>query len=85
MIGDPTFQATARFENGEARIRVTAIRPYGTRTASTSVDVDDETMTAKVAKVLESAIKSVSDELAQQSFKEAARAVTVAFDMEEKL
>jgi hypothetical protein len=85
MIGEAKFQATVRFEDGEARIRVTAVRPYGDRSVSTSVDVEDEMLTARVAKACEAAIKSVTEDLGQQSFKEAARAVTVALENEEKL
>lgn len=85
MIGEATIHATARFENGEARIRVTAIRPYGDRTVSTTVDVEDDALNAKISKVFEAAVKSVREDLDQQSFKEAAQAVTVAFENKEKL
>lgn len=80
MIGETTFSASVRFENGEARVKVIGITPYGSRSVTVSADVADEKISAAIAKPLEAAIKSVREELQQLAYKEAARAVVAASD-----
>jgi hypothetical protein len=85
MIGETTFQATARYENGASSIKVTASTPYGSRSASFSVDVTDEKLLGKLDSLFEAAIKSVREEAQQQSVKAAAQAFVVATENKEAL
>ena len=85
MIGETSLFATARFEDGQAKVKVTAVTPYGNRSASVDVEVTDEKVTSKVESAMEAAIKSVRGELQQRSVTEAARAAVVAGDNKESI
>lgn len=85
MIGETTYLATARFENGEVSVKVTAVTPYGNRSVSTTEELADKKVKAAVAGALKDAIDSASEGLRQKSFGEAARAVTAAFDNKESI
>lgn len=85
MIGESDFIATARLENGEVTVRVTAVTAYGTRTASVSEDVTDEKVISKISSALEAAVKSVRGELQMKAHTEAARAAVVAGDNKESI
>ena len=85
MIGETTFQATARHENGASSIKVTASTPYGSRSASFSVDATDGKLLAKLDSLFVAAIKSVREEVQQHSVKAAAQALVVAADNKEAL
>ena len=85
MIGETSFTATARLENGEVSVKVTAVTPYGDRTCSVSEIVADDKLTSKVASVLEAAVKSVRVDLQQRAVTEAARAAVVAGDNKESI
>lgn len=85
MIGESNFITTARLENGEVSVKVIAVTPYGTRTATVSEEVTDEKLTSKVASVLEAAVKSVRGELQMRAHTEAARAAVVAGDNKESI
>ena len=85
MIGETTFQATARFENGEPKIKVTAFTGYGSRTASVSQDVTDEKLLADLSRLSEKAIKSVQEELRHQSITAAAESLVVATKRKEAI
>ena len=85
MIGETDFIATARLENGEVSVKVTAVTPYGNRTCAVSEEVADEKLTSKVSSALEAAVKSVRVELQQKAVTEAARAAVVAGDNKESI
>jgi hypothetical protein len=85
MIGETKIHATARFEDGEASIKVTGVTPYGNRSVSTTVEVTDKKAIAGVEAALKGAIESVGEDLRRKAFGDAARAVTAAFDNEEAL
>lgn len=85
MIGETTFNATARFENGEPKIKVTAFTGYGSRSVSVSADVTDEKLLAKLAGIFDAAVEKVSGDLREQSVNEAARALVVATDRKEAI
>jgi hypothetical protein len=78
MIRETTFQATARFENGEPSIKVTAFTPYGKRTASVSAEVTDKKLLKALAEVLNGAIETAREDLQRQSFSAAAEAARIA-------
>lgn len=85
MIGETTFQATARFENGEPKLKVTAFTGYGSRTASVSREVEDDKLLADFAKLAEKAIKSVNDELRSEAIAAAAESLVVATKRKEAI
>lgn len=85
MIGETSFFATARFEDGEPKIKVTAVTPYGNRSASVDVEVTDEKLLSKLGSVMAAAIKSVRGDLQHRSVTEAARAAVVAGDKGESI
>jgi hypothetical protein len=52
MIGETTFQATARLEaDGSVGVKVTAITPYANRTASVSEDLTAEAIETSLANI----------------------------------
>lgn len=85
MIGETTYQVTARLQDGKASMRVTAVTPYGNRTVSVAKDIDDPKMLDSVKQLFTEAVGSSSEELGREAFKEAARAVTVALGNDEDL
>lgn len=78
MFGETTFKVTARFENGEPKLKVTAFTGYGQRQASVDRDIDDEKLVGQFAKVAEKAIELVADDLKQESVAAAAECLIVA-------
>lgn len=85
MIGTTTFKATARFDEGEVKISVTGVCPYGKRSASVSVEIEDEKLLAQIGGLMEKAIRSVREDLNQQATAAAAKCLVVATDMKEKV
>lgn len=85
MIGQTTFSATAKFENGIASLRVTASTPYGARTCGVSAEVNDEKLLAAIGGLMEKAIKSVREELQQEAVKQTATAVVAAANRNEEI
>lgn len=78
MISKTTFQATARFENGEPSIKVTAFTGYGKRTASVSAEVRDKQLLKALSDVFKASIEAAGEELKRDSFAAAAEAARVA-------
>jgi hypothetical protein len=78
IIGETTFLVSGRFENGEPKLRVTAFTGYGSRQASVSRDVEDESLNAAFGKLADKAIKSVEGDLRTESVTGAAEALVVA-------
>jgi hypothetical protein len=79
MFGEITYTAKASLDSeGRARVSVTAICPYGTRTASATVEVENEQIASAVEKVLVKAIKESADDAKAQAYKGAAEGVTRA-------
>jgi hypothetical protein len=85
MIGTTTFKATARFDEGEVKISVTGSCPYGKRTATVTVEVDDEKLLSQIGSLLDKAVRSVREDLNQQATAAAAKCLVVATDMKEKV
>jgi hypothetical protein len=85
MISDPTFLVSARMENGDVTVKVTATRTYGNRSISTTREISDKKAIAAVKAAFGDSVESVRAELSQESFGEAARAVTAAFDNKESI
>jgi hypothetical protein len=85
MIGETSFIATARCQDGKTTVKVTAVTPYGVRSVSVDTEVTDEKVTSKVESAMEAAIKSVRVELQQKSVTEAARAAVIAGDNKESI
>ncbi len=83
MIGQTTFSATARFEDGVATVKVTASTPYGSRTCGVSQEVDDEKLLGAIGGLMEKAIKSVRESLQQEAVKQTAGAIVAAANRKE--
>lgn len=83
MIGQTTFSAWAKLQNGEISVKVVAATPYGSRSCSVSKEVDDEKLATAIGGLLEKAIKSVQADLQQEAMKETARAVVAASNLKE--
>jgi DNA-binding protein YbaB len=85
MIGETSFIATARCQDGKTAVKVTAVTTYGVRSVSVDKEITDEKVTSKVESAMEAAIKSVRVELQQKSVIEAARAAIVADQHKESI
>lgn len=85
MIGETTFQASARAADGSVSLKVTAFCGYGSRTASVSAEVTDEKLLAQLEKVFENAVKSVREDLQMQAVKAAAESLVIATNKKETL
>lgn len=85
MIGETTFLVTARFEQDEPKLKVTAFTGYGSRQASVSRDVEDEKLLADFGKLADKAVKAVREELQQESFAAAAESLVLATKRKEEI
>jgi hypothetical protein len=83
MIGETKFIATARLEDGQLTVKVTAVTPYGTRSASVDQEVTDEKIVSRIESGLDAAVRSIRGELHERANTEAARAAVVAGDNKE--
>jgi hypothetical protein len=86
MFGEITYTAKASLDSeGRARVSVTAICPYGTRTASATVEVENEQIASAVEKALSKAIKEAGEAAKNEAYKGAAEGVTRAMANGEEL
>jgi hypothetical protein len=73
MIGEATFHATARFEDGKTTVKITAVTPYGDRSTSTVREIEDPKAVEAFEQLFKKAIDSAAEEMKRHSFNEAAR------------
>jgi hypothetical protein len=85
MIGEATFHATARFENGQATVKVTAVTAYGDRSASTVREVEDPKTIGAFEDLFAKVIEATAEDLKRQSFNEAAKSMVAAIDRGENV
>jgi methionyl-tRNA synthetase len=85
MIGEATFHATARFEDGKTTVKITAVTPYGDRSTSTVREIEDPKAVEAFEQLFKKAIDSAAEEMKRHSFNEAARNVVAAIDRAEDI
>lgn len=78
MIGEAKFHATARFEDGKASVKVTAVTPYGDRSTSTVREIDDPKTVKAFEKLFAEVVDAAADEMVRHGFNEAAVNVVAA-------
>lgn len=83
MIGQTTFSATARLQDGVVTVKVVASTPYGSRSCTVSQEVEDEKLLSSIGGMLDKAIRSVQAELQQEAVKATATAVVAAANLKE--
>jgi hypothetical protein len=86
MIGETKYQATARLDaDGEVRVSVTGVTPYGKRSAGATADITDKKIKSEIGKLLKQAIKGVQADVQPESFKAAAEAMVIAANRKEDI
>lgn len=86
MISEPNIQVSARIAaDGTCSIKVSAIRNYGERSVTTTVDVADEKLAGQFVELAKKAEKSVHEELLKRSAQDAITSSYVAGQRNEEI
>lgn len=85
MSDKATFLVTARRDGKKSAIKVTAIQPYGSRTTSVSVDVEDKELLKKFDAICDAAVKANQDSLQDEASRHALKSAYIAGEKGEKI